>query len=152
MKSKLESAVFSMFFNPFSSSDHFVFPFSLCKILVTVRTRTHIHTHEWKIPTTATTLTSMVVLLMNDDGDEYRSVMAALEHGLSSLAMGPSGAGKIETFKEITRAVGKKSIVFNCSASLDYFVLAKFFKVLTRCARTHSILNSLNGSICVRRL
>lgn len=55
--------------------------------------------------------------------------MTALEHGLSSMAMGPGGVGKIETFKEITRAVGKKSVVFNCSASLDYIVLAKFFKV-----------------------
>lgn len=59
--------------------------------------------------------------------------MAALEHGLSSMATGPSGVGKIETFKEITRAVGKKSIVFNCSVSLDYFVLAKFFKVREIC-------------------
>lgn len=74
--------------------------------------------------------------------------MAALEHGLSSMAMGPSGVGKIETFKEITRAVGKKSIVFNCSVSLDYFVLAKFFKVREMCEhairqRLHPILFSL---------
>lgn len=56
--------------------------------------------------------------------------MAALVHGLGSMATGPGGVGKMETFKEMTRAVGKKSIVFNCSISLDYFVLAKFFKVL----------------------
>lgn len=90
------------------------------------------------------------MLLMNDgDGNECRSVMAALEHGLSSMATGPSGVGKIETFKEITRAVGKKSIVFNCSIGLDYSVLAKFFKV----HKTHSIyfisIYSTSNDFCI---
>lgn len=55
--------------------------------------------------------------------------MASLEHGLSSMAIGPSDVGKVETLKEITRAVGKMSVVFNCASNLDYFVLSKFFKV-----------------------
>lgn len=55
--------------------------------------------------------------------------MSAMGQGLGALALGGSGAGKTELLKDLTKAVGKKSIVFNCSASLDCSVLSKFFKV-----------------------
>lgn len=59
------------------------------------------------------------------------SVMGALDFGLCSMAIGATGTGKTETLKDLTRAVGKKCIVFNCSPALDHIVIGKMFKVRT---------------------
>lgn len=58
-----------------------------------------------------------------------RSVMEALRMGLSSMALGATNSGKTETLKDLTKAVGKKGIVYNCNRTLDCIVLGKFFKV-----------------------
>lgn len=60
-----------------------------------------------------------------------RSVMEALRMGLSSMALGATNSGKTETLKDLTKAVGKKGIVYNCNRTLDCIVLGKFFKVRT---------------------
>lgn len=59
----------------------------------------------------------------------YRSVMEALRMGLSSMALGATNSGKTETLKDLTKAVGKKGVVYNCNRTLDCIVLGKFFKV-----------------------
>lgn len=58
-----------------------------------------------------------------------RSIMEALRLGVSSMALGTTGTGKTETIKDLTKAVGKKSVLFNCVPTLDYIVMGKFFKV-----------------------
>lgn len=55
--------------------------------------------------------------------------MEAVRLGVSSMALGATGTGKTETIKDLTKAVGKKCVLFNCVPTLDYIVMGKFFKV-----------------------
>lgn len=64
---------------------------------------------------------------------------------LSGSVAGPAGAGKTESVKELARMLGYFCLVFNCSETVDLYVLEKVF------AGIHSFL-SLSLYVCRRRL
>lgn len=55
-------------------------------------------------------------------------MMGAVKLNLSTSMDGPSGAGKTEMCKDLTKAVGKKCVVFNCSHGKLYFVWLNDFQ------------------------
>lgn len=48
-----------------------------------------------------------------------------------ALAVGPTGTGKSETIKELSKLLAYRCLIFNCSPLMDYLIISNYVKGLT---------------------
>ncbi|XP_011706108.1 PREDICTED: dynein heavy chain 7, axonemal-like [Wasmannia auropunctata] len=63
----------------------------------------------------------------------FRTVLQAYRYHLYSSVVGPTGTGKTETIKSLTRAIAKPCYVVNCSSSTSYDCVIRTFKGVIAC-------------------